>query len=113
MTEQLMLPTQKVKANVINPKRLIIYSKPKTGKTTALAGLDNNLIIDLEEGSDYVDALKVKVHNLTELREIGEEIKKANYPYKYVTIDTVTVLEDLVKPLALKIYKNTPINRGA
>lgn len=103
----LELPFGKIEASRINPKRLVIYSKPKTGKTTSFAGLESNLIIDLENGSDYVDATKVKCSNLTELREIGEKIKAAGNPYKYVTIDTVTALEDMVKPLALKLYKAT------
>jgi len=106
------LPLSKVKASRVNPKRLVIYSKPKTGKTTAYAGLENNLLIDLENGSDYVDALKVKASSLAELREIGAKIKAAGYPYKYVTIDTVTILEDMVKPLALKNYQNTPIGKN-
>ncbi len=108
MTETtIKLPTKKLKAERVNPKRLVIYSKPKTGKTTALAGLDNNLIIDLEDGSDYVEALKVKVNTLAELKAVGEQIKLNNRPYKYVAIDTVTALEDMVKPLALKLYKDT------
>ena len=57
----IVLPTKKVKAERVNPKRLVIYSKPKTGKTTAFAGLDNNLLLDLENGADYVEALKVKI----------------------------------------------------
>lgn len=112
MTETSKLPIEKVQVTRVNPKRLVVYSKPKTGKTTAFAGLENNLLIDLEDGSDYVDALKVKVNTLTELRQIGEEIKKAGNPYKYVTIDTVTVLEDIVKPLALKLYKQTSMGKN-
>ena len=50
----IVLPTKKVKAERVNPKRIVIYSKPKTGKTTAYAGLEDNLIIDLENGSDYI-----------------------------------------------------------
>jgi len=107
-----MIPTSIVKSTRVNPKRLLVYSKPKAGKTTAFAGLKDNLIIDLEDGADYVDALKVKVTNLTELRQVGDEIKKAGYPYKVVTIDTVTILEDLVKPLALKNYMSTPIGKN-
>lgn len=109
---ELILPVSKVAAERVNPKRLVIYSKPKTGKTSAYAGLENNLIIDLEKGSDYVDALKVKVDNLTELKQVGDAIKNANYPYEYVTIDTVTILEDLVKPLALKNFMATPIGKN-
>ena len=103
----ILLPTSKVKAERVNPKRIIIYSKPKTGKTTAFAGLEDNLIIDLENGSDYVEALKVKVNNLDELREVGKAIKAAGFPYKYVTIDTVTALEDMIMPLAVDLYQDT------
>lgn len=106
-----MLPKKKVEASRVNPKRLVIYSKPKTGKTTALAGLDGNLLIDLENGSDYISAFKVKVSNLSELKQLGEEIKAAGRPYKYVSIDTVTALEDMIKPLALKLYKNTSMGK--
>lgn len=106
------LPKGKIKVERVNPKRLVVYSKPKTGKTTAFAGLENNLIIDLENGTDYVEALKVKVSNLTELREVGTQIVANGKPYKYVTIDTVTALEDMVKPLALKNYKATAMGRS-
>lgn len=108
----IVLPTSKVKASQVNPKRLLIYSKPKTGKTTAFAGLENNLIIDLENGSDYVDALKIKVSNLQELLDAGKAIKEAGKPYKYVTIDTVTALETMIMPLAVKLYRATPKPNG-
>lgn len=108
----IVLPTSKVKAERINPKRIVIYSKPKTGKTTAYAGLDGNLIIDLENGSDYVEAIKVKAESLQELKEIGKAIKEAGYPYKYVTIDTVTALEDMVMPLAVSLYRQTPMGKN-
>lgn len=111
-TEVIKLPTTKVAKTSINPKRLVIYSKPKTGKTTAYAGLDNNLILDLEHGSGYVDALKVEVNSLTELRQVGTAIKAANCPYKYLTIDTVTALEDMVMPLAIKLYKDTSMGKN-
>lgn len=106
------LPTVKVNSSRINPKRLVIYSKPKTGKTTAFAGLENNLIIDLEEGSDYVDAVKIKASSLAELRKIGEAIKEAGYPYNVITIDTVTALEDMIMPLAVKKYKSTSMGKN-
>jgi hypothetical protein len=108
----IVLPTSKIKAGQTNPKRLLIYSKPKTGKTTAFAGLENNLILDLENGSDYVDALKVKINSLQELLDTGKAIKEAGKPYKYVTVDTVTALETMIMPLAVKLYKNTPMGKG-
>jgi hypothetical protein len=107
----IVLPTNKVMATQVNPKRLLVYSKPKTGKTTAFAGLENNLIIDLENGSDYVDALKVKINSLQELLDTGKAIKEAGKPYKYVTIDTVTALETMIMPLAIKLYKATAMGK--
>jgi hypothetical protein len=91
---------------------MIIYSKPKTGKTTAYAGLENNLILDLENGSDYVEALKVKINNLQELLDAGKAIKAAGNPYKVVTIDTVTALEDMIQPLAVKLYRGTSMGKN-
>ena len=74
----IVLPTTKVKAQRVNPKRLIIYSKPKTGKTTAFAGLEENLIMDLEHGAGYVEALKIEVNSLQELLDAGKAIKAAD-----------------------------------
>lgn len=108
----IVLPTKKVKAERVNPKRIVIYSKPKTGKTTAYAGLEDNLILDLENGSDYVEALKVKVSNLQELLDTGKAIKAAGNPYKFITIDTVTALEDMIMPLAIKLYRQTPMGKN-
>jgi len=108
----IVLPTSKISAERVNPKRIVIYSKPKTGKTTAYAGLENNLILDLENGADYVEALKIKINNLQELLDTGKAIKEAGCPYKYVTVDTVTALEDMIMPLAIKLYKKTPMGKN-
>jgi hypothetical protein len=108
----IVLPTKKVKAERHNPKRILIYSKPKTGKTTAYAGLEDNLIIDLENGTDFVEALKVKVSSLQELLDTGKAIKAAGNPYKFITIDTVTALEDMIMPLAIKLYRATAMGKN-
>jgi hypothetical protein len=108
----IVLPTKKVKAARVNPKRLVIYSKPKTGKTTAYAGLDNNLILDLENGTEYVDALKISINSLQDLLDAGKAIKEADKPYKYVTVDTVTALESMIMPLAVKLYRKTSMGKN-
>jgi hypothetical protein len=107
-----VLPTQKTPPVAISPKELIIYSKPKTGKTSALAMLDNALIIDLEEGTDYVEALKVKCSSVEEIRELCREIIKAKKPYKYIVLDTVTKLEDMVLPYAKELYRKTAMGKN-
>lgn len=108
----LVLPTKKVAAKSQSPRKLIIYSKPKVGKTSALAELDNALIIDLERGTDFLDAMKVQVNDLTELKQVGQAILDAGKPYKYIVIDTITKLEDMCLPLALTMYRKTPMGKN-
>lgn len=102
------LPTSKTPAATQDPKNLIIYGVPKVGKTTLLSTLDNNLILDFEDGSDYVEALKIKIHTLQDLLETCKAIQEAGKPYKFITIDTVTTIEEFAKPIALQQYKATP-----
>ncbi len=108
----IVLPTTKLKAERVNPKRIVIYSKPKTGKTTSFAALENNLILDLEHGTDFIEAMKVQIGSLQELIDTGKAIEEAKYPYKYITIDTVTALEEMIMPLAVKLYKQTPMGKN-
>jgi hypothetical protein len=121
------LPVKKQAPVQVNPKKLILFSQPKTGKTEALSRLENNLILDLEDGAGYVSGLVLNVLNvakkdnvkpITALKSILESISEANskakgYVYKYITIDTISALEDYYAPdLALSIYKNTSIGRN-
>lgn len=105
----IVLPTGKIPAETQDPKYLILFGLPKVGKTTILSTLDNNLILDFEEGSTYVDALKMKVNSLKDLKEIIKAIKDAGKPYKYITIDTITAVEELCRPLAIKLYQASPL----
>jgi len=91
---------------------MIIYGAPKIGKTTVLAQLDDCLIIDLEQGSDMLDALKVQVNSLKELGEIGKEIYTEGKPYKYVAIDTISKLEEWCEEEGKQIYLKTPMGKN-
>lgn len=110
--EIMELPKEKVKASRKSPKNMIIYGPPKIGKTTMLSLLNNCLIIDLEDGSDMVDALKIKANSLADLQKIGGEIIKAGKPYKYVAIDTISKLEEWCEGYAKAIYKKTPMGKN-
>lgn len=112
MTETVLLPTSKIKASSASPRKLIIYSKPKVGKTSALADLKDSLIFDLEKGTNFLDAVKVQPQNLTELKAFGEAIIAAGKPYKCIIVDTVTKLEDMCAVLALQLYKQTPMGKS-
>lgn len=120
------LPTSKIKATRVNPKKIILFSNPKTGKSTAVAALENNLMLDLEDGSEFLDALKINVIKLarennktplTVLKEVLNSIREANklkgdFVYKYITIDTVSALEDISLELAKILYLKTPMGKN-
>jgi Cdc6-like AAA superfamily ATPase len=106
------LPKTKVKASRKSPKNLVIYGPPKIGKTTVLSQLENCLIIDLEDGSDMVDALKIKANSLAELSEIGKTILADGKPYKYIAVDTVTQLEVWCETEGKAMYKQTPMGKN-
>lgn len=105
------LPKGKSEPKAINPRFTILFGKPKVGKTTLVAGLENHLIIDLEEGSDYVSCTSIKISSVDKLRELASEIKKAGCPYDYGIMDTATKLEELVGSLAIKLYQDTPMGK--
>lgn len=105
----IVLPKGKIKADLVNPRKLLIYSPPKAGKTTLMAELNDSLLVDLEDGAGYVDAVKVKIESLAQLGQLLKKVKEEGKPYKYGILDTLTVLEDMSKGLALKMYRDTPI----
>ena len=74
----IILPTQKVPASSTNPSFLILYGRPKSGKTSCLAQLDNNLIVDLEGGSTFIDALAVQARSVSDLGEIAQATRAKN-----------------------------------
>lgn len=108
----IVLPTTKVAPDVKSPQNLIIFSKPKTGKTSLLATLDDCLILDLEGGTKYLNAMKVEAKSFEEIREIGKAIKEAGNPYKYIAVDTITALEDMIIPYAEILYSKSPMGKN-
>lgn len=113
----IVLPKEKIKAKVQNPRFLILFGKPKAGKTTLASKLENNLIVDLEGGSEFLDALAVQARSVKDLGEIANAIKEeintsGNKPYKYITIDNASRLEEMALPYAVQLYKATPMGKS-
>lgn len=113
----IVLPKEKIKAKVQNPRFLILFGKPKAGKTTLVSKLENNLIVDLEGGSEFLDALAVQARSVKDLGEIANAIKEeintsGNKPYKYITIDNASRLEEMALPYAVQLYKATPMGKS-
>ena len=111
------LPNRKIPASSTNPHFLILYGRPKSGKTSSLAQLDNNLIVDLEGGSTFIDAMAVQARSVNDLGEIASAISAKNRQegkkvYKHITIDNATRLEEMCLPYAAALYKKTPIGKS-
>lgn len=86
-----------------------------------MAGLENNLVIDLEGGYEALEALVVQARSVRDLGEISAAIKaqihtdeqgKVVYPYRFITIDNATRLEEMCMPLAISMYQATPMGKG-
>lgn len=105
-------PTKPKQPLTQDPRTMILFSKPKMGKTSAVSMLPNNLIVDLEEGSDHVGGLVVKANSFAELSNILSEMKKQKITYPYITLDTTTALEEMSNTLAVKLYQNTPMGKS-
>ncbi len=98
------LPLKKIPASSQDPKYLIIYGSPKVGKTTLVSELPDCIILDFEKGSDYISALKIQLNTIEDIIQFCKAVKEAGNPYKFAAVDTLTSLEDIVTPLALKRY---------
>ena len=113
----MVLPKEKNKPKINNPRFLILYGKPKSGKTTLVSQLENCLIIDLEGGSEFLEALSVQARTINDLGEISRAIQEqitatGKKPYKYITIDNATRLEELCLGYAKTLYQLTPMGKS-
>jgi len=112
-----ILPTIKNIPKILNPRFLVLFGKPKTGKTTLLSTLDNCLIVDLEGGSEFLEAMAIQARSVADLGEIATAIKAkiaetGKKPYDYIAIDNATRLEDMCLPYAASLYRMNPIAKN-
>lgn len=106
------LPTEKRPIKSVNPGSLLIYGKPKSGKTEIVSGLDDTLIIELEnKGADYIEGIIQEIHKPSELESLMKAIESKNaeidgYVYKRIVIDTVTKLDEWSEIIGTYKYMN-------
>jgi hypothetical protein len=110
-TPNLVLPKTATPPIQKDPKVLILYGAAKVGKTTAVSQLPNCLTIDLEDGTDFLTTLRVKVHNMNELEYVAQQLREhvvehnGQPAYWAVAIDTVTAMEDWAEIRGTERYK--------
>lgn len=111
----IVLPTQRRKATDYNPRLMVLFGKPKCGKSTLMASIDNNLIIDLEDGYRALDVMAVQARSAADIFEIKNLIKQKNQEngdkpfYRFITIDNATRLEEMSLVYAAALYRKTPM----
>lgn len=87
--DDLILPTKPTKSKLKNPSPLLVFGKPKIGKTSAIAGLENCLVLNLEDKIQTADGMVMYIPTMQDLKNTLAKIKEAGNPYKYVAIDTL------------------------
>jgi hypothetical protein len=102
------LPTAPRPAQIATPKRALIFSKPKVGKTLILSKLPNCLILDFEEGTLAIEAMAYPIRKVSDIVGVCKAIKDADYPYEYIAIDTASALEEMCQPVAEQQWAKSP-----
>ena len=113
----IVLPTERKKAENYNPSLLVLFGKPKSGKSTLMAALDSNLIIDLENGYRALSVMDVQVRSAEQLFQVKGMIEakmqqEGKFPYRFITIDNATRLEEMSLPYAAHLYRSTAMGQG-
>ena len=109
----IVLPTERRKATDYNPRLMVLFGKPKCGKSTLMASLDSNLIIDLEDGYRSLDVMCVQARSASDIFNIKNAIEQKNKEngdkpfYRFITIDNATRLEEMSLPFAASLYRKT------
>lgn len=111
----IVLPTERRKATDYNPRLMVLYGKPKSGKSSLMASLENNLIIDLEDGYRALDVMCVQARTAADIYNIKNAIEQKNQEndgkpyYRFITIDNATRLEEMSLAVAAHKYRQTPM----
>lgn len=113
----IVLPTERRKATDYNPRLMVLFGKPKSGKSTLMASLDNNLIIDLEDGYRALDVMCVQARKAGDIFGIKSAIEQKNKEngdkpfYRFITIDNATRLEEMSVEYANHLYRQTSMGQ--
>ena len=82
----------------LSGKYILLYSKPKTGKTSFAAQLDRNLFLATEMGYNAINGITaLPITKWLDIKTAVKELKnpKARELYDVVTIDTISIAADL------------------
>ena len=79
-------------------KYILVYGKPKVGKTTLAARFPKNLLIAFEKGYNAIDGIKaVDINRWADFKLVLRQLEKpeARAMYDTITIDTTTIAYEM------------------
>lgn len=79
-------------------KYILVYGKPKVGKTTLAAKFPKNLLIAFEKGYNAIDGIKaVDINRWADFKMVLRQLEKpeARAMYDTITIDTTTIAYEM------------------
>lgn len=79
-------------------KYILIYGKPKTGKTTLASRFPKNLLVAFEKGYNAIDGIKaVDINRWADFKQVLRQLEKseAREMYSTITIDTATIAYEM------------------
>lgn len=94
-----------------HPRKMILYSPPKTGKTTAISHLPDVGMVDLEDGTGGVTGNIFNIRDIIKEHDVSgwdalimvyKELLENN-PFKFLVFDTVDVLETFATEEVLRL----------
>lgn len=75
-------------------KYILLYGKPKVGKTTLASNFPNNLLVAFEKGYNAIDGIRaIDINKWADFKQVLRQLEKpeAKEMYDTVTIDTTTI----------------------
>ena len=85
-------------ASIATKLRASFFGPPGSGKTTLLGTAEKMLVIDVDGGTDSIrntDAKVIKVKTWDEFKDIVKALVMEKHNYESVSVDTVTMLQEL------------------
>ena len=85
-----LLPIVKSEINVkLSDQVILVYGRPKIGKSTFCSYFDEALFIATEPGLNHLEVFKVPVNSWEKFLEVCREIAEGHHPFKTIIIDTI------------------------
>lgn len=97
----------------LSGKYILLYSKPKIGKTSFAAQLKKNLFLATEIGYNAINGITAQpIQKWTDIKYVVKQLKdpKARELYDTVTIDTISIAADLCEKFVCSREGVTKVN---